>query len=390
MRSGHAVPSDQFADALWVETAPASAAKVVHGCIFRLRTLLGRDAILTVANGYRLAVPAQDIDARRFETLVGRARGMLSVGEPERTEYLAGQALALWRGPAYAELEEWEQGRIEADRLNELRLEAEELRVDACLRSGRFRDVLADAQSMVREAPMRERRWGLLALAHYQAGNQSEALRIIRHIRTTLAVRHGLDANPELGALERAILRQEPALAAEEAQPTSYQRCPYLGLRSYEVEDSESFFGRDDEVSACLRRLELGGSLAVIGASGSGKSSLVRAGIAASLRRAGCTVAILEPGSVPSRALATVEGRTRRHRCHRRPVRGGLRSVRRRGRKERVPCSSRGARREQTPRRRAARRPSGRRRRVPRVRSTGRAQHVPADGDDRGPPPGGR
>jgi DNA-binding SARP family transcriptional activator len=213
MRSGHAVHGDQFVDALWGETAPDSAAKVVQGCISRLRRLLGRDAIVTATHGYRLDVPAEDIDARRFESFISRARGMLAVGEPERTEFLAGQALGLWRGPAYAELEEWEPGRIEGDRLNELRLEAEELRVDACLRTGRFRDVLADAQSMVREAPMRERRWGLLALAHYQAGNQGEALRIIRHVRALLADRLGLDPSPELDALNKrccARIRRSP------------------------------------------------------------------------------------------------------------------------------------------------------------------------------------
>src|SRR4051812_6225321 len=141
MRSGLAVPGDQLADALWGERVPDSAAKVLQGCILRLRRQLGRDAIDTATSGYRLSVPAQDIDVRAFEALIGRARRMLSVGEPERTQYLAGQALALWRGPSYTELEEWEPGRIEAGRLNELRLEAEELRVDACIRTGRFREV---------------------------------------------------------------------------------------------------------------------------------------------------------------------------------------------------------------------------------------------------------
>ena len=110
---------------------------------------------------------------------------------------------------------------------------------------------------------MRERRWGLLALAHYQAGNQSEALRSIRHVRALLTDRLGLDPSPELDALERAILRQDPTLAVDEAQRSSYDRCPYLGLRSYDVDDSESFFGREGEVSECLRRLEVEGALAV-------------------------------------------------------------------------------------------------------------------------------
>ena len=93
--------------------------------------------------------------------------------------------------------------------MEELRLEAEELRVDACLRTGRHLAVLAEAEAMVKAAPMRERRWNLLALAQYQAGRQTEALRTIRRVKSLLADRLGLDPGPELASLEQAILRQD-------------------------------------------------------------------------------------------------------------------------------------------------------------------------------------
>jgi hypothetical protein len=82
------------------------------------------------------------------------------LGEPEHPAFVAEEALALWRGRALVDLEDWEAGRVEANRLEQMRLDAEELRVNAALRAGRYRDVLTEAQALVARAPLRERRWG--------------------------------------------------------------------------------------------------------------------------------------------------------------------------------------------------------------------------------------
>lgn len=161
-RSGTPVSNDALADALWPGAPPASWSKVVQGCIVRLRRTLGPSAIATQASGYALALPADDIDARRFERMVGRGRELLSLSEPERAWYCLSEALALWRGPALPEIQHWDPGRIEASRLSELRADAEEVHLDAALRAGRHRDVLATARARVEEAPTRERRWALL------------------------------------------------------------------------------------------------------------------------------------------------------------------------------------------------------------------------------------
>ncbi len=278
---------------------PASWNKVVPGCVMRLRRVLGSDAIETSGHGYRLAVPADEIDAQRFERLVGRGRQLLTLGEPERAAHQLGEALALWRGRALIELTEWEPGRIEASRLEELRLDAEETRIDACLRSGQQREVLGEAQTRVAEAPLRERRWALLALAQYQAGRQGEALRTLRQARSLLASELGLDPGPELVALEQAILRQDPSLVAEAVRTEPSATCPYLGLVPYDVRDSEGFFGRDVQIGECLRRLATAGVVAVVGPSGCGKSSIVRAGVAATLQRDGRRVVVVNPGAHP-------------------------------------------------------------------------------------------
>src|SRR5664280_2033582 len=234
----------------------------------------------------------------------GAAASCSSWADAERAQRAFGEALGLWRGQPLMELDGWEPGRIEAERLTELRLEAEECWLDAALRAGRHAEVLAQAQAGVAQEPLRERRWALLALAQYQSGRQGEALRTLHRARTVLATELGLDPGPDLAGLERAILRQDPALVVPPPAPDAAAVCPYLGLFCYDIDDAETFFGRDREVADCLNRLETSGMLAVVGPSGSGKSSLVRAGIAAALARAGRRPFVVTAGSRPTIVLS--------------------------------------------------------------------------------------
>ena len=311
MRAGDVVPADQLADALWSEGPPPTWSKALQGTVVRLRKLLGAPAIETVEHGYRLALPPSEIDAHEFERLMGRARELLELGEPERAGYGAAEALTLWRGTPLADLEDWEPGRTEADRLEELHRDAEELGVDAALRSGRHRDVLGDARRLVEQAPLRERRWELLALAQYRAGQQADALRTLQQLRRVLVSELGLDPGPDVLALEHAILRQDPDLLPQITVADPAETCPYLGLVPFGVADAETFFGRGAEVEACRRRLAGVGVLAVVGPSGSGKSSLVRAGLAAALERDGVRVDVITPGRHPLAALSSVPARGR-------------------------------------------------------------------------------
>ena len=303
LRLGEVVSAERLADALWGERPPTSWNKVVQGCVVRLRKLLGPGAIETLPQGYRLVLARHEVDACQFERLLGRARELLTLGEPERAAYLIGEALALWRGQALVDLEGWGPGRTEAARLEELRLDAEELGIDAAMRAGRHREVLAEAESRVAEVPLREHRWALLALAQYQAGQQGDALRTLHRARAVLSTELGLDPGPDLVALEQAILRHDPSLAPVTVASDPSTTCPYPGLVHYDVDDADLFFGRDADVVACARRLADVGVVTVIGPSGSGKSSLVRAGIAATLRRERERVVVITPGAHPMDAL---------------------------------------------------------------------------------------
>lgn len=300
--------TEALADVLWGDDLPPSWAKVVHGCVARLRKRLGAAAIESGAAGYRLTVNETEVDSRRFERLFQHAREALAGGDPDRTSYLVQEALDLWRGRALTDLEEWGPGRVETARLEGLRMDADELRVEAETRAGRARDVLERARALVAEAPFRERRWALFAVALHQAGRQAEALAALKQARAMLVEQLGLDPGRELVELQEQLLRQDPALDPVISREVSVT-CPYRGLLPYDAEDADSFFGREADVAACLRKLRDSRVLAVVGPSGIGKSSLVRAGVVASLIRSGAAVLVTTPGTRPTESLSALRTR---------------------------------------------------------------------------------
>jgi DNA-binding SARP family transcriptional activator len=309
-RRRRVVTADQLADALWGDQPPASAAKNLQGCIARLRKRLGASLIETVGQGYRLTLADDAVDVGRFERAVERSRELLTLGEHDRAAAMVEDALTLWRGPPFeGHLASWEPARLEAERLEELRRVAEDLRLEALLGVGRWSEVLTEAPLRVAEAPLRERRWALLATAQYQAGLQGEALQTLRRAREELSEQLGIDPGRDLVELEAAILRQDPGIGGAGPLPDVATTCPYLGLLPYQEQDSDRFFGRDADVAACLERLHEHGVLAVVGPSGSGKSSLVRAGVVPALRHAGRDVRVLTPGPRPLDGLVELTAR---------------------------------------------------------------------------------
>jgi DNA-binding SARP family transcriptional activator/WD40 repeat protein len=310
VRAGEPISTEALADALWGETPPASWAKVLQGCVVRLRKRLGGAAIASAGHGYRLAVSDEELDHRMFERLLEHAREALAGGDPARASYLAQEALQLWRGHALPDLEEWEPGRVETTRLEGLRMDAEEVLVEAETAAGRAPGVLERARALVAQAPFRERRWALLARALHQAGRQHEALGAITRARAMLVEECGLDPGRELVDLEALLLSQDASLSPV-TSPAVSATCPYRGLLPYGAADTDSFFGREDDIAACLRRLRDSRVLAVVGPSGAGKSSLVRAGVAASLDRSGIPVLVTTPGVHPCDSIVGLKPRGR-------------------------------------------------------------------------------
>ncbi|TML34879.1 MAG: AfsR/SARP family transcriptional regulator [Actinobacteria bacterium] len=215
LEPGRVVPVDTLVDDLWREP-PASAHKVVQVYVSQLRKALGPDAIETRAPGYLARATADESDLGRFEQLADQAR---AAGEAARRAALLREALDLWRGPALAEFREEPFAEAAGRRLAELRLYALEERIDADLELGEHARLVPELEALVEEEPLRERPRGQLMVALYRCGRQAEALARYRDGRALLVDELGIEPGPALQELERAILRQESALAEPQGRP---------------------------------------------------------------------------------------------------------------------------------------------------------------------------
>src|SRR5438105_4946348 len=158
LHAGERISIDRLIDALWGEQPPPTAAKIVQGWVSQLRRALPAGTIETHPSGYLLR--AAETDAGEFERLLARAHRE-GAGEAAKT---LPTALAVWRGPALAghEYEAWAQP--ETARLQELRLEAVEARIEADLQLGGGGDLVAELRALVSAQPLRERLSALLML----------------------------------------------------------------------------------------------------------------------------------------------------------------------------------------------------------------------------------
>jgi predicted ATPase/DNA-binding SARP family transcriptional activator len=222
---GRVVSAEALVDGLWGEKPPASAMQSLQVYVHGLRRAVGAERIETVGRGYRAVVAEGELDLDRFDRLLERGRAALEAGRAEDAADDLREALAVWRGPALADVPE-ETRRAEAEPLDELRLTALELRYEAELACGRHDAVLAELEAVTAEQPYRERFLSQRMLALYRAGRQAEALEVYRDARRALADELGLDPSPALQELERSILRQDPALAAPAAPTRSTQPLP--------------------------------------------------------------------------------------------------------------------------------------------------------------------
>jgi DNA-binding SARP family transcriptional activator len=247
VHAGRRVSTDALIRALWQDSPPAAARSTLHAHVSRLRGLLATQGaagcLRTEAAGYTLDVDARQVDAAIFEQRVHQARPLIAKDSAAALAGLEG-ALALWRGPAYAEVAEHEPARTEAARLEQVRLGAVDDRVDVLLALGRHAEVLPDLEQTVARHPLRERPYGQLMLARYRDGRAVEALQAFRQLRSMLAEEYGLDPSPALQRLEGEILRRSRALVAPVPPSPTPPRGPPAG--------SNSFVGREADLAGSL------------------------------------------------------------------------------------------------------------------------------------------
>jgi len=222
LHANEVVSRDLLIDELWGARPPARASHTLETYVSRLRKTLhpdraGEPVIVTRAPGYLLRVEHGQLDLHRFEQLLEEGRRALATHAPERAAAKLREALAVWRGRPLADLEFEDFARVEIDRLEELRLQAVEERIEAELALGRHEAAVPELETLVAQHPLRERLRGQLMLALYRSSRQAEALQVYRESRGYFVEELGLEPGPGLQAIERAILRQDEVLAAPAA-----------------------------------------------------------------------------------------------------------------------------------------------------------------------------
>ena len=209
---GEVLSTDRLIDELWADRPPPTAAKTVQGYVSQLRRVLGEAAIVTRGHGYLLAVPRDQVDVARFESLVSQGQAALASGDAVNAQQRLGEALALWRGEPLADFAYDSFAQVEIARLKESRLTAIEARIDAGLALGEHSRLVAELEALVHQHPLRERLVAQLMLALYRSGRQAEALECYRVARSRLVEELGLEPGRELRELEGAILAHDRRL----------------------------------------------------------------------------------------------------------------------------------------------------------------------------------
>jgi DNA-binding SARP family transcriptional activator/tetratricopeptide (TPR) repeat protein len=215
--AGRVVSADRLIDEIWGPHPPRSAPVTVQGYVARLRRLLGEGragTLLTRDRGYELAASDEDVDANRFQGLVAAGRRGLADGDAQGALARLTEGLELWQGPALSDVPASPTVTGYASRLDESKLAAREVRLDALLELGRHTEVAAEAGTLVEERPYRERPWAQLMMALYRGGRRAEALTAYRSAYQLLTSELGVEPGRELRELHRTILAGAPALAA--------------------------------------------------------------------------------------------------------------------------------------------------------------------------------
>ncbi|GII95393.1 AfsR/SARP family transcriptional regulator [Sinosporangium siamense] len=209
--AGRPVPQHTLVEALWGDSPPRTAADNLRLYIYQLRRALGPKRIERRGSGYVLTVEPGELDVHRFGSLGREGRDALAAGEHERAAELLRQALALWRGRPYSDLDDRPELRDEALRLSEERLALLESRFEAELALGRDAELVAELGVTVREQPFRERLRAQLMVALDRSGRQAEALAVYSEGRRISSQELGLPPGPELRELHQTILTGRPA-----------------------------------------------------------------------------------------------------------------------------------------------------------------------------------
>ncbi len=238
------VSTDQILDRLWGDDGGVEKQNALWVYVSGLRKVLEPERekrsegsiLLTRAPGYVLHAEPEEVDAVRFERLVSEGRALADT-DPAAASLVLGEALTLWRGHAFEEFTYEPFAQAEIARLEELRLEAVQARIDADLERGLSRQLVSELETLVRQHPLQETLTGQLMLALYRSGRQADALRAFQNLKSRLGEELGIDPATRLRDLHDQIVTGDPSLDGRPRAIRAAGVVPGLAVRGYELRD---------------------------------------------------------------------------------------------------------------------------------------------------------
>jgi predicted ATPase/DNA-binding SARP family transcriptional activator len=263
LRRGRWVSTDLLIEEVFHGEPPDAAESTLRSYVSKLRAALGQDVQISGgASGYMLETAPEAIDAVRFENLVAEGGEALRGRRPAVAADRLRTALGLWRSEPFGGLAVDGMLRVEAERLEELRLHAVELRIEADLALGAASELVDEVEALVADHPFREAFWRQLMLALYRSERQADALAAYHRARAALDEHLGIEPGEELVALEGAILRHE---VPEVRPPEQRDNLPAAVT---------SFIGREAELSRIEALVAANRLVTMTGVGGVGKTRL--------------------------------------------------------------------------------------------------------------------
>ncbi|MFI9082324.1 BTAD domain-containing putative transcriptional regulator [Streptomyces sioyaensis] len=223
LNAGHAVSVPVLMEELWGENPPRSASTTLQTYILQLRRLLegamgsdgnraAKSMLCTRFNGYMLDIPPQDVDVYGYDQLASAGRKALDMNDAKTAAQRLRDALDVWRGPVFADVNVGPRLSAEQVRLEESRLVTLESRIEADLILGRHYAVLSELSVLAAQHPWHENLHAYYMIALYRTGRQWQALDVYRRLRDTLVGEFGLEPSGWPQHLQRAILSADPSL----------------------------------------------------------------------------------------------------------------------------------------------------------------------------------